>query len=588
MKKNKDKTITIRFGGEGGEGIISAGEIVSLAAARSGWQLFSTRTYPAEIKGGLAIYQLRIGVEPVHSQGDRLDAVVCLTKEAWDTFAGDADNKTLVIYDPAEINEHFLTEHIRKLPIDFTDIAKKQLGSAMVKSAVVVGVLGQLLGLSPDVIIAAFTSKFGGKRTDLLPTNLKAIDTGYSAAGVSEESLRLTATPDNTRRLMLSGNQAMALGALAADCKYVAGYPITPATPLLEMMARELPKFGGSFVQTEDEIAALASCIGAGYTGVRAMTATSGPGFALMSELTNLSVMAEVPVVIVNVQRAGPSTGMPTKTEQGDLLYALYGSPGESPRPVLAPATVTEAYSLMADAFLAAEKAQCPVIVLSDQSLGYRLETVDPPKLSKTEISLNEENYDGQPYRRYLHTESGVSPVVKPGGSSPVFLAGGLEHDESGQPDYTAENHQKMATKRQRKLLMIHSLPSWRLGVERAGEQNGVGIISWGSTFGVISEAIDLLELQTDKHYGHYHLRWLNPFPLDGLKQWADKFDKLIVVEENFSGQLAQLVNAKTNLDCESLRKSAGIPFSANEVVTGILEHIGIESEEKVGESIRL
>ncbi|MDK9700381.1 MAG: 2-oxoacid:acceptor oxidoreductase subunit alpha [bacterium] len=573
------QTTTIRIGGEGGEGVISAGEILTLTSARFGWHIFSSRTYPAEIKGGLAVYQFRISEAQVGSQGDQLDIAVCLTAEAYDECRADVSPNTYIVFDPMEIAIEKIQSG-KAIPIPFTEIAKKQVGAAMSKNAVVVGVLARFIGLPLELASTIFTAKFGNKRaaSTMMEANAKAIHIGYELAAGQNINLRPQGTPSPENRLVLSGNQAIALGALAANCKYVAGYPITPATPILETLARELPKFDGSFVQTEDEMAALASCLGAGFAGVRAMTATSGPGFALMSELMSLGVMAEVPVVIVNVQRAGPSTGMPTKTEQGDLLYALYGSPGESPRIVLAPATVTEAFSLMPEAFTIAELVQCPVIVLSDQSLGYRLETVSRGAISIPEISQVGDSSDAAendtPFLRYRDTASGVSPHGVPGTASPVFIVGGLEHNEAGQPDYTPENHLRMAAKRERKLAVVKTRAAWQLGWERAGIENGIGIISWGSTFGVVDEAIRMLELTLEEKFGHFHVRWINPFPIEEISAWADCFARVFVVEENFSGQLETLLRAQTNLTPVSIRKSAGVPFAASEIHNRIVENI--------------
>lgn len=566
-----NRELTIWIGGEGGEGVISIGEIISTVLIRTGLQVFSMRTYPAEIKGGLAIYKLTFGNDKIETVREKVDIAFCLSESAISECKQIANEQTLLILEKhLAATKHF--PRISTIEVPFHELTKKHLSAIIYKSAVVVGYLAKLLNLSQSITEPALLEKFQGKRkqAEITEKNKTAFQLGWNECINSLENVPLPPISKSEDYLLLSGNQAMAIGAMKAHCEYVAGYPITPATPLLELLARELPKFEGTFIQTEDEIAALASCLGAAFAGKRALTATSGPGFALMSELINLSVMAELPVVIVNVQRAGPSTGMPTKTEQSDLLFALFGSPGESPRVVIAPANVKEAFLFMQIAFEVADFIQGPVIVLSDQSLGYRLETVEKRFFTQT----------------ITHPEISKSRKSIPGNNQPIILISGLEHNHTGQPDYTPDNHNKMLKWRQDKLNRIKDLPYFNCGVEDEGVVGGIGLVGWGSTYGVIASAKKFLSEILDQPVGHYHFRWINPLPKESFKNWVKKFTRVYFIEENYSGQLKFLVQSFVPFEASLIHKAKGIPFTESEIVQTILKM----QEKPIGEyqTIRL
>jgi 2-oxoglutarate ferredoxin oxidoreductase subunit alpha len=391
-------------------------------------------------------------------------------------------------------------------------------------------------------------------------------------------------------RVVLNGNQAVVAGALAAECGFFAGYPITPASDIMEGLAKELPQVGGTFLQAEDEIAALASVIGASFGGIRGMTATSGPGLSLMTELIGFASMSELPAVIVDAQRAGPSTGMPTKMEQSDLSFALSASHGDAPRIVLAPANVADCYSMMVQAFNMADRYQMPVIFMTDQSLTARVESVDrsafqPMQLQgRLEVQTSEQQANGvyghiaepvavgagaHDFARYAYVDNGISPISTPGAGSLVYTATGLEHNQHGHPDYEPEDHVAMTKKRYRKLdTAMKELAQ----PERYGDADAtVGLIGWGSTEGAIQEAVDRARARGYK-VASLHLRVLSPLPDEALHTFMTSVHTLLVPECNYSGQLANLLGAKYGVQPIRVNKFGGIPFTAGEILRAIEE----------------
>src|SRR5579883_2005799 len=373
-------TVTIRIGGESGEGTISGGDILALASARWGYYVYTFRTFPAEILGGPCMFQVRISDQPVKSMGDAADVLVCLNKEAYDRNIAELRHGGVLIYDPSD----FTPENTDCITyaVPFNEIARKEIQLFQTKNMVMLGTISALFGPPLEAIIQVVQSKLSRSRkanATLMEKNLLALEAArrYVTEHLSKHDVYALGRVEKADRVVLNGNQALVAGALAAQCKYFAGYPITPASDIMEGMAKELPRVGGTFLQAEDEIAALASVLGASYGGVRAMTATSGPGLSLMTELIGLSSMAELPAVIVDAQRAGPSTGMPTKMEQSDLSFVLNAGHGDSPRMVVAPADVADCYKLIILAFNMAERYQLPVLFLTDQSLTARVESVE-------------------------------------------------------------------------------------------------------------------------------------------------------------------------------------------------------------------
>jgi 2-oxoglutarate ferredoxin oxidoreductase subunit alpha len=563
--------LIIRLGGESGEGIISAGEILTLGIARLGYWVYTFRTYPAEIKGGPSMFQVRVSDHRLFSMGDALDVLVAFNEEAYNLHHGDLRRDGVLVYDP----DAFTPPNNGRIhyAVPLTTIASKEVKSLRSKNMIAIGAVAGLFGLDSECLTDAVSQQFAAKAADLREKNLLALQTGFNFGRTRIEKrdpYRIAAVGPRAGAVVVSGNEAVALGAIAAGCKFFAGYPITPATDILELLARELPAAGGSVVQVEDEMAALAAVLGASFAGQKAMTATSGPGFSLMTELLGLAGMAEIPAVIIDAQRAGPSTGMPTKMEQGDLAMAAYASHGEAPRLVLAPTSAEDCFWITVEAFNLAETYQMPVIVLSDQSLSHRTETIERPDLSKLKIvnRLRPVNVAPDDYRRYVITESGISPMAVPGIDPTFYSATGLEHDERGHPDYSPEGHTRMTQKRQRKLRTAEA-NSERLVLRFGSEQPEIGLIAWGSTYGAAREAVERAMAQ-GVSVAMLCPRMLNPLPDNAIREFVKGLKRIIVPEVNYAGQLANLLSAQYGIQAERVNKYGGLPFRAIEILEAI------------------
>ena len=576
--------LLLRMGGESGiDNAISAGDVLTLSVARSGYHVHTFRTYPAEIKGGPVMFQLRVGVRPVPSLGDRLDALLAFNQEAWDLHHDALRPDGVLVYDPGQqaAPEGFAGTAYG-IPLDRM---ANDLNLRKGKNLIALGALAALFGFDFQQLQATVKDKYGGKRPEFIESNRMALLAGYQWVKDNIEGpvpVRL-APPDPAfePQLVMSGNRAIVAGALAAGCRYFAGYPITPASDILEEMALRLPGVGGAAVQTEDEIAAIASVVGASVAGVKAMTATSGPGFSLMQEMLGLATMAEVPLVVVNSMRAGPSTGMPTKMEQADLNMALYGGHGEAPRIVLAARSVRDCFYQAMQAFYLSETFQMPVILLVDQSLSHRTETLPMPdaRLVPVVERLRPSKQDTADYARYRLTESGISPMGVPGFDPTPYTATGLEHDEYGAPNYTPAMHSAQLDKRGRKFeIAADALCGLEppLGCASYGvpeNEAEVGILAWGSTAGVVREAVE--ELTAEGHAVAALLpAVINPLPADRILEFASHVKAVIVPEVNRSGQFAAWVKAHTELHLISLNKYGGLPFTPQEIRAKVMEFL--------------
>ena len=565
----------LRISGRCGEGVILAGEILTLAAARSGLEVFSVKDYPAEMKGGLCTFQLRLGDQSLVSQGDRPDLLLAFNEQAYQEHGHQVPDGGLLVYDQDVFRVE--DERLRAFGIALTTIAQREINFLPGRNILAAGVIGGLLSLEYGKIEEVVRHALRRKVEEVVAKNVQALASGYQQGLELRPQVGLPAFqphPDQ-ERLILTGNQAIAMGALAAGCRFYSGYPITPATEIMERLAEDLPKLGGDLVQTEDEIAALAMALGASFAGKKAMTATSGPGLSLMTELLDLASMAEIPVVIVDVQRAGPSTGLPTKTEQSDLNHLLYGGHGEAPRIVIAPTTVEDAFYQTIRAFNLAEKYQMPVYLVSDQHLSQRMQTVPKLDLSRFPVVNRELAPEGDgKYQRYELTSSGISPMSVPGREHGIYVATGLEHDLSGHPNYEPEMHRAMTAKRFRKLAQA----SKELDGARAygPHQALVGVLGWGSTEGAVREAADRA-LREGLPVAVLYPEALNPLPERAIRDFAARVKRVLVPEVNYTGQLAHLLRAKYGLEAERLNKSEGTPFTPMEIYQKIKEVAGDE-----------
>ena len=576
--------MVIRIGGESGEGIVTIGEVFVRIAAFSGLEVYTFRTFPAEILGGHVTFQARISDKPVLSQGDDFDVLISLNQEGYDNHISELKPGGVVLYDSSTATPTVVTEEhiLYALPVD--DLARS-INFMRGRNLVMIGAMVQLFGLSLDKAEQMVHRRLG-RFKDVLPKNLEALDLGYRYAQdhfTRRPPVYLDPPGGDTRQgLVMTGNQALALGAIAAGCRVYAGYPITPATDIMEFLAKELPKVGGVVVQAEDEISAINMAIGASFTGARAMTATSGPGLSLMIEALGLASMTETPLVVIDVQRAGPATGMPTKTAQGDLYLAFYAGNDEPPRFVIAPSSVEDCFYQMINAFNLAERYQMPVIVLSDQALAPRVETCPPFQLDQIELldrELVEPSGNGA-HQRYRFTETGVSPMPLPGMKGLHYTAEGLEHNEKGNPDYTPQVHQDMTEKRWGKVNTArHQLALWPNVVEEWGDEDAaIAIMGWGSSLGPVQEA--MMRAQT----AGYKVAALFPkvlFPMPDLRirRFIRGRRVIIIPELNHLGQFARVVQhryspelIRHNVEVISLTKYQGLPFRPVEIFDKIVE----------------
>jgi 2-oxoglutarate ferredoxin oxidoreductase subunit alpha len=567
--------LTVRVAGEGGEGVISTGELLTTAVARTRRDVFTFRTYPAEIKGGPAMFQLRFADHPVLSVGTLVDVLVAFNEEAVELHAAELKKDGLLIYDSTVFDpEKKVPAGITLYGAPFTTIAGEGVGLKKSKNMVALALLGQMFGVDIGGFKELVEEKFGKKGDEVLQKNLLAIQEGYKwgQSHPVEKDLFVPISVRKERKLIMSGNEAMSAGALAAGCRYYAGYPITPASDILSFMEKNLPAYGGVAFQTEDEIAAISSCVGASYTGARAMTATSGPGLSLMAEVLGLATMTETPVVIIDAQRSGPSTGMPTKTEQSDLAFAVNMGHGDAPRVVLAPSNVKDCFYGMVRAFYLAEKYQIPVVMLSDQSLSHRTQTFTRPNIENlVKPARLRATKNGGAYKRFLDTENGVSPVSFPGDEGLNHVTTGLEHDENGNPSWSPSNHQRMSAKRHRKLDFIAKEKGF---TRRFGDEHAtVGVICWGSTEGPTEEAINVAN-RNGLEVKALTIKMIHPLPDDEIRSFLVGLKHVIVPEINYTGQLCNILRAKYLFPFQPFTKCNGMPFDPNEIFDRIEEVI--------------
>ena len=574
--------ITVRIAGEGGEGVISTAEILTRAAVDSGLDVFTFRSYPAEIKGGLAMMQVRMSTETLTSIGRDADVLMAFNQEAIDVWADRMSPGGVLLYDPRHgtVPPDYPFAHMQ---IPLHETAMKETGARIAKNIIALASMVGVLDIPPHFARDLVVKQFKRKGEEVVANNLKAFDAGLGALNGDERlrNMKLARPASETRqagRVILSGNQTLSMGALAGGCRFVAGYPITPATQVLEFMMKHLPAFGGNVIQAEDEIAAIAACLGASYAVAKAMTATSGPGLCLMSELIGMASMSEIPVVIADVMRSGPGTGMPTKTEQADLMYAIHGSAGESPRIVLAATSVEDCYYQAIRAFNLAERYQLPVILLSDQSMGYRTKTMDRPRTDNIHLD-NRVHPDAaalEDYKRFADTDTGVSPTMTPGMEGASYITSGLEHDEWGHASYTPENRARMTAKRFRKMeTLARELETGGDGIFDAPADAEIGIIGWGSTEGTIREVVEKLRGE-GINVAHYHPRVLHPLPANTVKKFIEPLKKVIVLEENYTGQFAQHLRANVEFngtEVVRVNQCSGLPFTPDEVKAALAQH---------------
>lgn len=565
-----------KVGGQQGEGIESTGEIFSMTLSRLGYYLHGYRHFSSRIKGGHTNNKIRVSTKPMNSISDDLDILVAFDQETIDLNHHELTSGGVIIGD-SKFSPSLPEGCSAKLfAVPFTEIAT-ELGTSLMKNMVAVGASAALLGVKADAFYSVVNQIFAKKGEAVVEKNMEAIRKGMEyfqqEAQGSVGDFQLT-EGDGQNRMFMIGNDAIALGALAGGARFMPAYPITPASEIMEYLIKKLPEFGGTVIQTEDEIAACTMAIGGNYAGVRSLTASAGPGLSLMMEAIGLSGITETPLVIVDTQRGGPSTGLPTKQEQSDLFAMIYGTHGEIPKVVITPSSVEECFYDAAEAFNIAEEYQVPVILVTDLALSLGKQTVEPLEFDKVQIrrgklDVNEElpEVDGKEYfKRYEVTEDGVSKRVIPGMKNGIHHVTGVEHNEQGKPSESPANRKAQMDKRMRKLDKLQEVfPNPVLKDERHDEADLL-ILGINSTWGTIQEAIPKLEADGVK-VNHGHIRLLHPFPTEEVKAMVEKAKNVVVVENNATGQLAQLV--KMNLcygNVKSILKYDGNPFLPSEI----------------------
>ncbi|MBE3591226.1 MAG: 2-oxoacid:acceptor oxidoreductase subunit alpha [Firmicutes bacterium] len=569
-----------KVGGQQGEGIESSGDILATVLARQGYYVHGYRVFSSRIKGGHTNYRVRVSTRPIRTPNEDLQILVAFDQESIDLNATEVVPDGVIVAD-----SHFnpkLPDGIRArlLDIPLTQIAQDN-GNQLMRNVVAIGASAYVLGLKVSAFHDLIRERWGRKGEEVVRQNIKALEDGYNYAKEHLDGIHFDVVEgDGVARPVLMGNDAVALGALAAGCRFMAAYPITPASDVMEYLVKVFPKFGGVVIQAEDEIASVTSLIGAGFAGARAMTATAGPGFSLMQEAIGLAAAAEIPIVIVDVQRAGPSTGMPTKVEQSDVMAMIFGTHGDAPRIVLAPATVEDCFYDTAEAFNLADRYQCPVIVASDLMVGLSPQTlVEPLDLSKIRIDrgaiVTEEELAAVPagtFQRYAVTESGISPRSLPGMKNGQYLATGVEHAPTGKVTENPENRVRQMDKRARKLQGLKGGGTRYFGAE----QPELLFVSFGSTFGAITETMEMLEKEGVRA-GFLLLKRLWPLPVEEIAPRLEAARKVLVVEQNATGQLRQLIQMKIGYHgkLESALKYNGLPFLPRELYVRSTEVMG-------------
>lgn len=561
---------TFKIGGQAGEGIDTAGEIFAVASAKLGFQYYTYRHFPSRIRGGHTSYELRLADKPIHSRGEHVDFLVVLDEETIKENLRDLHDTSVILLDTAIKTEELKERNILyEAPI--TEMAQ-ELGSKILRNTIALGISAALLHMSYDTLADVVKQRFARKGDRIIEDSLIALQKGYEYGEQLKKRDSFSLEIERKEEMMLiSGNEAIALGAIAAGCSFLSAYPITPATEIMEYLAAKLPEYGGMVIQAEDEIAAINMAIGAGFAGARAMTSTSGPGLSLMTEALGLAHITETPIVIANVQRAGPATGLPTKHEQSDINQAIFSSHGDAPRIVLAPATVSDCFHFSHLAFNLAEKYQTVVIVLIDQAMGLGRQTIPLVETERIIVDRGKILKDiPTDYQRYKLTDDGISKRTIPGQENGIFMTTGDEHAEDGHIIENPKLRTAMVNKRLQKYITCQGeLPSLIINGNREAKTTLIGI---GSTYGPLEETLE--ELDGVKHI---QLRTLWPFPKEELSSLLGDVETVFVIENNATAQLSGLIKRELGLHdkIRPLLKYDGVPFKTREILERVREEKG-------------
>jgi 2-oxoglutarate ferredoxin oxidoreductase subunit alpha len=561
---------SIRITGAAGQGIQTIGGTLAKVFARSGYHVFTHQDYESRVRGGHNYYQIRFSDTPVMSSRDAIDILVAMDSAGIDRYINSLTENGLVIYDSKALKQDH--EGTNFLDIPFMDLAVEHGGSRIMANTVATGAVLGLIGMEADILIESLKRAFSKKGDKIVNENIAAANAGHSYAAENYPKGSFVTTNISEPMMLITGNDAIALGAIASGLKFYSAYPMTPSTSIMNYIAGKEEEYGILVEQAEDEIAAINMALGASFAGVRAMTGTSGGGFALMVEGISLAGITEIPIVIALAQRPGPATGLPTRTEQGDLEFALYSAHGEFPRIILAPGTPEQAFHLTNRAFEMAEKYQVPVIILTDQYLAdsqWTFDKFDTARLQYTDRRLKGKALTEQAeYNRYTYTGTGVSPMALPGESRHLVVTDSDEHDEEGHMIEDAETRIKMVDKR-----LFKKLPAITKDISPpafyGSDKPKIVIAGWGSTYGLLKEAVDAL---SDKmNISMLHFSEIYPLPeseeFDYLQILRDA-EVTICIEGNATSQFARLMKIWTDFSFSSnINKYDGRPFTLESLI---------------------
>ncbi len=570
------------IGGEAGDGIDSTGKIFAQALSRAGRHVFTSKDFASRIRGGYTAYKIRTSVDQVQSVVDRLDILVALTQRTIDENLDELHDGSAVIYDGERSWEAEIPENVTAVDVPLKSIAE-DAGGAIMRNIVALGAACEITNFDVEYLDESLEKRFGGKGSKIVENNKKAARLGqeYVQENYDFEDLEYDLETTDNDYVLLNGDEAIGMGALAAGCRFYAGYPITPATNVMEYLTGRIEEYGGHVVQAEDELSAINMALGGARAGARSMTATSGPGIDLMTETFGLIATSETPLVIVDVMRSGPSTGMPTKQEQGDLNMTLYGGHGEIPRFVVAPTTIAECFWKTVEAFNYAEQYQTPVYVVSDLALAVTEQTFPPEAFDMDEVEIDRGKLveqdevdqwldDEGRFRAHAVTDDGVSPRAIPGTIDGAHMSTGLEHDELGRRTEEEGERVEQVDKRNRKVETAKEQEEW--GYREFGDSDSDNlVISWGSNEGALVEALEYLE-EDGIDVRVISVPYI--FPRPDLTEEVEAADEAIVVECNATGQFADVIEHDTLTRLKRINKYTGVRFKADELATEITDKL--------------
>jgi 2-oxoglutarate ferredoxin oxidoreductase subunit alpha len=580
--------IAVTIGGRAGDGSLASGEILAKVLAKMGLDVCTIKDFPSNIRGLPTSYSIRCNEKLFLSRKNHIDILIALDQVAVEKHLDDLKNGSVLIFDSSagDLPEELKQNRTHTYLIPMEKMAIENLGGSsgrIFKNLISIGILGELIGLDEEFVKETIREMFGRKGEEVIEKDIRAYYLGrtYVSQHLEKTDPYLLEKREKKNKLLMTGDEAIGLGALIAGCRFYAGYPITPVTEIMEWAANIFPKYNGVVVQTEDEISAINMVIGASYCGARAMTGTSGPGASLMTEAIGLSGMTETPLVLVYGQRAAPGTGLPTKSEQSDIEHVLYSTHGDFPRIILSPGTIEEAFLFIAEAFNLADRYQCPVILLSEQMLCQNKKTVDNLDMSNIKIDrgklLSQDDLlKNSDYKRYQFTEDGISPRSIPSLENGLYENNSNEHDEYGGTTEDTSLRTRMMKKRLRKQdTAIKDMIEPKVFGDKSAD---IGIIGIGSTYGPIRTAIEQL---TDENIPtkYMQIRMLQPFPKEQVEEFVKKCSEIFVVEHNATGQLHRQILFRLGISefknkFSSILRYDGKGFKPNEIVEGIKQRV--------------